>query len=238
MIIIQQTQGSSLSDLVVDEVLFQEETGATGTLVASFEYNGADWVYDGATITQQQLEENYGISFTGTPSNTDVITVAYQQTDIPLHYFSPGKGINQVKINYNFTTLQQGTNTNESAINNITNTALLKDGSNLTQTIIDEFQQQPANVLSASGTISLNDNTANFLTLTGNGVIALPSPAADQYSHTIILTVRGGSYSLDLQTATGGNHLYNPLTVDPSQTYNVLFVYNKIDNNWYYSLTQ
>jgi hypothetical protein len=74
--------------------------------------------------------------------------------------------------------------------------------------------------------------------LTGNGVIALPTITADQYSHTITLVVEGSNYSLDISTATGGKHLYNDLSIDPTQTYNVLFVYNKIDNSWYYSVTQ
>lgn len=158
-----------------------------------------------------------------------------------MNIFQAGKGINAVKINDNFSQLQTQSNNNETAINNIASTALLKDGSNLTQSIIDNFQQQTPNVLSGSGTIALPDNSANFLTLTGNNnnVIQLPTIASgDPYSHTINLVVAGSSYSLDIQTATGGKHLYNDLSIDPTQTYNVLFVYNKLDNSWYYSITQ
>lgn len=157
-----------------------------------------------------------------------------------LNIFQAGKGINAVKINDNFSQLQNQSNTNETAINNIASTALLKDGSNLTQSAINTFQQQTPNILSTSGAISLADNTANFLTLTGNNTnrIVLPAVASDQYSHTISLVVAGSSYSLDITTATGGRHLYNDLSVDPTKTYNVLFLYNKIENAWYYSLTQ
>ena len=157
-----------------------------------------------------------------------------------MNIFQAGKGINAVKINDNFSQLQTQSNNNETAINNIATTALLKDGSNLTQSIIDNFQQQTPNVLSGSGTIALPDNSANFLTLTGNNknVIKLPTIGSDPYSHTINLVVAGSSYSLDIKTATGGKHLYNDLSIDPTQTYNVLFVYNKLDNNWYYSITQ
>ena len=155
-----------------------------------------------------------------------------------LNIFEAGKGINAVKINDNFSQVQSQSNTNETAINNIASTALLKDGSNLTQSAINTFRQQTPRILRSSGTISLLDNTANFLTLTGNGTIKLPAVASDQYSHTISLVVAGGSYSLDIQTATGGKHLYNDLSIDPTQTYNVLFVYNKLDNSWYYSITQ
>jgi hypothetical protein len=152
-----------------------------------------------------------------------------------LNIFEAGKGINAVKINDNFSQVQSQSNTNETAINNIASTALLKDGSNLTQSAINTFQQQTPNILSADGTISLTDNTANFLTLTGNGTISLPAVASDQYSHTISLVVAGGSYSLGLGTTY---HLYNNLDIDTTQTYNVLYVYNKLDNHWYYSLTQ
>lgn len=152
-----------------------------------------------------------------------------------LNIFEAGKGINAVKINDNFSQVQNQSNTNETAINNIADTALLKDGSNLTQSAINAFKQQTPNILSADGTISLADNSANFLTLTGNGTISLPAVASDQYSHTINLTVQGGSYSLNLGAT---KHIYNPFEIDTTQTYNVLYIYNKIDNSWYYSLTQ
>lgn len=152
-----------------------------------------------------------------------------------LNIFEAGKGINAVKINDNFSQVQNQSNTNETAINNIASTALLKDGSNLTQSAINTFQQQTPNILSRSGTISLTDNTANFLTLTGNGTISLPAVASDQYSHTISLVVASGSYSLGLGTTY---HLYNNLDIDTTKTYNVLYIYNKLDNHWYYSLTQ
>ena len=125
--------------------------------------------------------------------------------------------------------------TNETSINNIASTALLKDGSNLTQTIIDEFQQQTPNIISQSGSISLTDNSANFLTLTGSGTIVLPAVASDSYSHTINLIVQGSSYSLNLGTAY---HLYQPTTIDTTNPYNVLYIFNKIDQNWYYYITQ
>ena len=153
-----------------------------------------------------------------------------------LNIFQAGKGINATKVNDNFAEVQQQANDNESDITTISNTALLKDGSNLTQTIVDDFQQQtPIILATTSGTITLTDNRAHFLALTGNGTIDLPTPASDQYSHTITLTVQGSAYSLDLGTLY---HLYNDLNIDTTETYNVLYIYNKIDGNWYYSITQ
>jgi hypothetical protein len=236
MIIVSQVVGSGLTDIVVDENQFVTQTGATGVLFALFSYDGADWEYDGNTITSENLATLYGITFDGTPTSGDEICVAYDPQGI--WKFSPGKGINMVKLNHNFATLQQESNTNETNITNIANTALLKDGSNLTPDIIADFQSQVPNILSASGTITLTDNTANFLTLTGNGVIALPTILPDNYSHTIVLIVEGSQYSLDVSTATSDKHLYNDLRVDPEDTYSVLFIYNKIENAWYYSLTQ
>jgi hypothetical protein len=161
-----------------------------------------------------------------------------QEYKMVMNVFQAGKGINATKLNANFTELKQQANTNEGNINTIANTALLKDGSNLTQTIINDFNEETTTVLSTSGTISLADNSANFLTLTGDGVIQLPTISADGYSHTITLVVAGGSYSLDIATATNGKHLLNDVYVDPAETYTVLFIYNKLDNSWYYGLTQ
>lgn len=152
-----------------------------------------------------------------------------------MYVFEAGKGINAVKINANFSELQNQTNTNETDIGNLASTALLKDGSNITPSLVATFQQQTPNVITGDGTIALADNSANFLTLTDNGTISLPNVPADQYSHTINLVVEGSSYSLNLGTT---KHLYNPLTIDTTQTYNVLYIYNKIDNAWYYSITQ
>ena len=236
MIIASQVVGSGLTNIVVDENQFITQTGATDILFAVFSYDGADWEYDGNTITPEDLATLYGITFDGTPTSSDEICVACNPQDI--WKFSPGKGINMVKLNDNFASLQQQSNDNEDDITNIENTALLKDGSNLTPDIIADFQSQVPNILSTSGTISLTDNSANFLTLTGNGVVSLPAIPADQYSHTIVLIVEGGSYTLDVATATNNKHLYADVELDPTETYCVLFLYNKIENAWYYCLNQ
>jgi hypothetical protein len=152
-----------------------------------------------------------------------------------MNIFEAGKGINATKINDNFSQLETQSNDNENAINTLASTALLKDGSNLTPSLVATFQQQIPNILSADGTIALTDNSANFLTLTGNGTISLPTVPADQYSHTITVVVGGSEYSLDLGTT---KHLYNAIGIDTTQTYNVLYIYNKIDGSWYYSITQ
>lgn len=233
MTIIDQITGTSLTDLFVDENVYILQVTDP---FAFFTFDGSDWQYDGNTITTQQLQTNYGITFSGTPVLGDVIAVAYKNQNIDV--FSPNKGINVVKLNSNFAKLQQQTNDNEDGITTITNTALLKNGSNLTPEIINDFQSQVPNILSADGTITLTDNSANFLTLTGNGTIALPTVSSDDKSHTIILIVEGSNYTLDIGTATGDKHLFNDITVDPTETYSVMFIYNKIENAWYYSLTQ
>ena len=152
-----------------------------------------------------------------------------------MNVFEAGKGINCVKINDNFSQLQTLTNDNETAIDTVANTALLKDGSNLTQAIVSEFQQQTPNIITADGTISLADNSANFLTLTDNGVISLPAVATDSYSHTITLVVEGSPYTLDLGTT------YSILTkddLDTTQPYSVLYMYHKVRGAWYYYISQ
>lgn len=154
-----------------------------------------------------------------------------------LNVFQAGKGINATKLNANFSEVQQQANTNESNINTIANTALKKDGTNLTQSIVDDFQKQtPVVLTNQSGSISLADNKVYFLSLSGNTTIVLPTISDDQYSHTIILYVNGHSgYSLTLGTS---NHFFNYSYADTRNPYSVMYIYNKIDRNWYYSITQ
>lgn len=238
MIIVQQIVGTGLTDFVIDEATYAEQVGA-GFSSNQFKYDGADWNIVTPGQSGVVLLSDYGISFTGTPVTDDEISIAQFYME-ELWQFRAGDGINCIKLNENFAEIQTQSNSNENRINNIETNALKKDGSNLTDTIVADFQKQTPNIISGSGDISLTDNSSNFLTLTANNSnkIVLPLISSDQYSHTINLTVEGSNYSLDITTATSGHHLYNDLTIDPTQTYNVLFIYNKIDGYWYYSITQ
>lgn len=153
---------------------------------------------------------------------------------VTLHDFYAGDGINATKLNYNFSQLQTLANTNESQINNIGATALHKNGDNIEQSAIDAFKKDQVAVLSASGNVPLSDNSDYFLTPTGNVNIILPTITSDEFSHTITLIVAGSVYSVDLGTQLS---LLSP-TVNTIQPYSVLFMYNKIDNNWYYFIGQ
>lgn len=153
-----------------------------------------------------------------------------------LNVFKAGNGINCTKLNENFEKVRQQANSNETELTKIDSTALRKDGSNLTQDIVNDFKKDYPVTLETSGEISLDDNKAYFLTLTGNGTIKLPTVQTDQLSHTITVVVQGSEFSLDLGTTY---HLVqNPSYVDLSNPYSVLYIYNKIDNKWYYCLTQ
>ena len=153
-----------------------------------------------------------------------------------MYTFQAGKGINATKINDNFTELQTKSNSNESAINALALDALKKDGSNITQALVDDFNKTTPIILSnQSGTISLQDNKQYYLSLSGSGTIDLPVVPSDSYSHTIVLIVEGGNYSLDLGTL---NSLGNLLGIDSTRAYQVLYIYNKIDNSWYFCLGQ
>lgn len=235
MIIVQQIVGSSLTDFVVDEATYASQVGQ-GFSSNQFKYDGADWNI--VTPGQSGVVDltDYGISFTGTPVTDDEFTVSQFYMG-SLWQFTAGEGINCNKINQNFADMQNKSNSNENRINTIETTALKKDGSNLTASIVADFQKQTPNVISGNGNISLTDNSSNFLTLTGNNSnkIILPAVSPDQYSHTINLVVQGSAYALNLGTSY---HLYNNLSINTGQTYNVLYIYNKIDGHWYYSITQ
>ena len=236
MIIIAQTLGTGLTELAVVESVYVTRTGLP---FETFDYDGADWVRTTAgDSTVVDLLNEYGITYTGTPVANDQISVAQQPSQ--LWEFFAGNGVNCDKLNENFAELQQLVNNNENSIDNIVNTALLRDGSNLTQSAIDAFQRQTPTVLNTNGNISLADNKVYFITLTANNnnKIILPAISPDNYSHTIVAIVQSNSNSLDIQTATSGHHLYNHLTIDLNQPYSIMFIYNKIDGIWYYSLTQ
>lgn len=154
---------------------------------------------------------------------------------VELETFVAGQGVNCNKLNGNFSKLQTQANANESQLRTISDTALLKDGSNLSQEIINKFNEVIPKTLSCNGDVSLEDNSVYYLTLTGNSNIVLPVVDSDQLSHTIIATVNGGLFSLGLGTS---KHLLQDIDVDTTAPYNILFIFNKIDNSWYYCLTQ
>lgn len=152
-----------------------------------------------------------------------------------MHKFEVGKGINAKKINENFEEVKDLANDNESSLAEIDRRALRKDGSNLTQNIVEEFNRHEVIVLSGSGEKVLTDNRTHLLTLTGNVSIKLPTPNDDMLSHTIALIVKGSNYTLYLGTQ---NYLNSPGELKTSQDYQVLYIYNKIDKKWYYCLGQ
>lgn len=156
-----------------------------------------------------------------------------------MYTLEAGKGININKLNPNFAELKNQANSNETMLTTINNTALRKDGSNMPQEVIDLFNQEEPENINGASTIALQDNKSYFLTLTGNGTISLPTiSAGDRYSHTIVLTVAGGEFSLD--TGTSGRFLIQPpyYTMDTTKDYQVLYVLNKLDNQWYACITQ
>lgn len=79
---VSQTTGTSLSGITVNvSVLAQQiDTGIDQTLV--FTYDGAVWLYGGNAVNIA----NYGISYTGTPVQDDVLTVVYTSAKNPCDY--------------------------------------------------------------------------------------------------------------------------------------------------------
>lgn len=153
-----------------------------------------------------------------------------------MYIFEAGKGINAVKINENFTEVVDLVNTNETALLRIEQTALLKDGKNLSQEVVDKFKQdEPILLENRKGDIALTDNKTHFLSLSGNGKIVLPSVVDDQFSHTITLIVEGSNYSLELGTT---KPILTRENIDVSKTYNLLYIYHKVNRAWYYYITQ
>ena len=156
-----------------------------------------------------------------------------------LYTFQAGKGINANKINSNFTEVKDQANTNENNINTIANTALLKNGSNMSPGMAINFNRMPTNEIFAGPgqEIYLQDNRVYSINLNGNGAfITLPGVTPGDKSHTIIAMIRSNGYSLDYLGTT--YHLLNDLNVDTTGSYSVMYIFNKLDNHWYYSLTK
>ncbi|MCQ2574558.1 MAG: hypothetical protein MJ156_00435 [Alphaproteobacteria bacterium] len=153
-----------------------------------------------------------------------------------MYTFEAGKGINCNKLNDNFDEVKDDANANEQALQTIDSTALRKDGSNLTAQIISAFNQvTPVVLTNQSGTISLSDNTTYFISLSGNATISLPSVPSDQRSHTIIVVVHSNNKSFNPGTT---KHLATPAIYDNTKPFQYMYIYNKIDNSWYYCVGQ
>ena len=152
-----------------------------------------------------------------------------------MYTFQAGKGINVTKLNSNFNEVVQKANANEEKLVDIANKSLLKDGSNLTQTIVEDFNRHEPIYLSGSGTQTLTDNRTHFLAPTGSVIISLPTPINDMMSHTIVLFVQGSDYTVTLGTE---KYLNSPGELKTTNPYQVMYVYNKLDKSWYYCLGQ
>ncbi len=151
-----------------------------------------------------------------------------------MEIFYAGKGINVQKLNANFANLQTQANKNESDIQTLANTALLKDGSNLTPDLVEAFKADSVLTIEGHGTLNLSDGGDYNITLNGDANIVLPTVTNDDQSHTITVMVMGSDYSLNL----GTTHAMMSVDVITTRPYSVLYVYNKIDGNWYYYLGQ
>lgn len=149
--------------------------------------------------------------------------------------FEAGKGVNCIKLNDNFNKIKNQANANESQIGVLANSSLKKDGSNLTQDIVDRFNRTTQRTIpNASGSISLEDGDEASITLSGDATIVLPAVPQDQYSHTIVAIVIPNGHILNL----GTTHHGLTSTVDIEKPYSIMYIYNKLDNNWYYFLGQ
>lgn len=156
--------------------------------------------------------------------------------------FQAGNGINCNSLNANFEACRAAVNANESSLSTIASTALKKDGSNIEDEAIQKFQETPAEVLDNTlSTHELADNTTYFLDPTKNTTVVLPNVSSDEFSHTVVLIVQGSNYTVTSKNKAGQvitKHLLNDLDVDTTETYCIMYVYNKLDNSWYYNITQ
>lgn len=79
---ITQTVGTSLSDLSVDVNTLAQQIGSEQDQTITLTYDGADWLVGGNVVSVS----DYGIYYTGTPVQDDVLTVEYKAYKNPCDY--------------------------------------------------------------------------------------------------------------------------------------------------------
>lgn len=230
--IITRIYGTGVTDVQINERTYATAMGAITSAITSYEFDGADWI-NNDTSTSVDFA-TLGITITGTPATNDTIIVAYHKSEMITFY--AGEGISAPDLNDNFDELRTQSNANEDGIADIEDNALKKDGTNVTDATVAAFNRSVAITLGTSGTLQLTDNADHFLAPTGDCTLVFPPVTqGDGISHTINVAVQGSNYGV---THNLTHHLLYDSTVDTTAPYNLLFVYNHSDGNWYYYLTQ
>lgn len=149
-----------------------------------------------------------------------------------MNTFHAGDGINVNKLNENFEELKNQANSNETNLTNISNTALLKDGSNMSADLVTKLNGVNSIILeNVSGDLNLLDTSAYDITLSGPATIVLPTVLPDNFSHTITVVINQNGFSLDVGTT---HNIVEPnQDININAPYSILYVFNKIDNLWY-----
>lgn len=233
--IITKIYGTGVTAVQVNEEAYATAMGSgVVSAITPYEYDGADWI-DTDTSTTANFT-TLGITVTGTPVSSDTIVVAYHKSDMII--FNAGEGISAPDLNTNFDNLKTQSNTNESGIADIDTNALRVDGTNVSDATVAAFNRSVVVTLGTSGSLQLTDNADHFLAPTGNCTLVFPTIDPNEnpkISHTINVAVQGSNYIVNHGLS---NHLLYDSTVDTTAPYNLLFMYNHSDGNWYYYLTQ
>lgn len=70
------SSNAGLTNILVDYDTFKGSSlGSTGTY--TFTYNGSTWGYDGSSYTYSQMTSNFGVTYSGTPTNGDTLTISF-----------------------------------------------------------------------------------------------------------------------------------------------------------------
>ena len=235
--IITRILSSGITGVTVDEKKYKTAMGAIESNIKSYLYDGADWVdVDTSSVVSFAT---LGISIEGTAAANDEIVVAYHKPEMIV--FAAGDGISAPDLNDNFEELRTQSNRNESDIATLDATTLKVDGTNVDDATVAAFNRNITVTLASSGTSNLTDNAEHFLAPTADCTLNLPAVAqGDQYSHTVNIAVQGSSYVVHLKY-NGNNvtkHLLSDNAVDTTAPYNIFLMYNHIDGDWYYYVTQ
>lgn len=99
---------------------------------------------------------------------------------------------------------------------------------------VNNTYPQPVNALSGTGTVTLDTNTINRVTVTGDLTFTLPTPTADIFNQILVQVSMPTLYNVDLGTSYTFNNVLPSLT--ETGNYNLIFEHD--GSNWYVGIIE
>lgn len=99
---------------------------------------------------------------------------------------------------------------------------------------VNNTYPQPVNALNGTGTVTLDTNTINRVTVTGDLTFTLPTPTANIFNQIVVQVSMPTLYNVDLGTSYTFNNVLPSLT----ETGNYNLIYEHDGSNWYVGIIE